>query len=219
MATTLFPRGYGGFPSYQFSSPDQFNTQHYNNRYPRRGPSFAPHYPTKPLYQPPFNVTDRYTAPVINQFPQPGLTTQLINLFNELDAQYRYEGYLRQLEKMRKQYWKQQAQNIPLTIYPATLPLPPPPPLPSPLPPPMTYDPRTIFRYEKETQYVPYPIYIGPGGRGFGGGGNFGSNYGYGTGGGMGLPPKIRVIFIPTGQSFLQQPYTGSLVSNLLNHS
>jgi len=210
--TTLFPRGYGGVPSYQFSSPDQVNNRYYNGRYPRREVSFAPHYPTQPLYQPPFNAKDRYLAPAINQARQPGPGTELVILFNQLDEQYRYEQYLRQLEKMRKKYWRQQANAIPSTIYPAataTL---------QPLNPALN----TIFSYEKETQYVPFPVYIQPGAGVYGAGRNlaygYGSNVSFGTGGGMSLPPKVRVIFIPTGQSFSQQPYTGSLVSNSLNY-
>ncbi len=207
--TTLFPRGYGAVPSYQFSSPDQANNRYYNGRYPMGGTSFAPHYPTQPFYQPPFNATDRYLAPAINQVREPGLGTQLVMLFNELDQQYRYEEYLRQLEKMRKKYWKQQANAIPMTMYSA-----PPPPLNSPF--------NTIFAYEKETEYVPYPVYIHPGAGGYGTGGNlayaYRPNVSFGPGSGMNLPPKVRVIFIPTGQSFSQQPYTGSLVSNSFNY-
>jgi hypothetical protein len=120
-------------------------------------------------------------------------------LFNEFDEQYRQEQYLRKLEKIQKQYWKLQANSMPPPMYPA--------PVPS------NYSSGTVYQYEKETQYVPFPVFIGPGAGGYGAG----RNIGYG-GGGMSLPPKIRVIFIPTGQSFSQQPYTGSLVSNSFHH-
>lgn len=244
--TTLFPRGYGGTPSYQFSSPDQFSARNYYGGYPKQG-AFAPHYPPQPLYQPPLNNVGVYSSPLINQYREPGLGTQIINFFNDLDAQYRYEGYLRQQEKLRKQQARQQITQMPYT-YPPLLPPAPPPipvrppvfmppaaPLPSPLPP--KYNFNTIYQYEKITQYVPFPVYIGPygpvpsnigaGGKltqflgpnvGYGAGGNLaqlpGANVGYSTGGNLSLPPKVRVIFIPAGQSYLQQPYTGSLVSN-----
>jgi hypothetical protein len=194
--TKLMPRGYGVFPSYQFSPPNQFSNRYSNGGYPRQRVSFAPHYPTQPLYQPPFNPVERSVAPYVNQYEQPGLGTQLVLLFNELDAQYRQQQYLRQLQKMQKQYWKQQANNMPPPLYP----------------------PGIVYQYEKETEYVPYPVYVGPGARSYGTGGYFGdtpgSNMTLGLGGGgMNLPPKIRVIFIPTGQSPFQQPCTGSLVS------
>jgi hypothetical protein len=214
--TTLVPRGYGGFPSFQFSPPNQINNRYYNDRYRRQGTYFAPHYPTQPLYQPPFNRAEGYPAPAVNQFRPPGLGTQLVMLFNELDEQYRQEQYLRKLQKIQRQYWKLQANSMPPPMYPAPVPL--------------NYSPGTVYQYEKETEYIPFPVFIGPGaggygaGRniGYGGGGNFGygpgPNLTLGAGGGMSLPPKIRVIFIPTGQSFSQQPYTGSLVSNSFHH-
>jgi len=202
--TTLLPRGYGGFPSFQFSPPNQINTRYYNGRQPRRGASFAPHYPTQPLYQPPFNPIEGYPAPFVNQVREPGLGTQLVLLFNQLDEQYRYETYLRQLEKMQKRYWKQQANTMPLPMYSAP-------------PPPLNYASNAVYEYEKETKYIPYPVFVNPGaGRNLGY--PYGSTVPFGTGGGMNLPPKIRVIFIPTGQSFSQQPSTGSLVSNSFYH-
>lgn len=226
--TTLYPRGYGGNPSYQFNSPNQFNTGYYYGRYPNRGASFAPHYPTHRLYQPPFNNADTYGLPIVNQYRRPGLGTQLVNFLSELDEQYRYEGYLRQLEKLQKQQARQQLATMPLTMYPALPPpairpplfSPPPPILP---PPPRNYPFNTIYQYEKVTQYLPFPVHVGPGGVPLGTSGSlgnmFGSNLNYGTGGNMGLPPKIRVIFIPAGQSYYQQPYAGSLVSNSFNSS
>lgn len=189
----LVPRGYGGFPPYQFMPPNQFNTRYYNGRYPKQGALFAPHYPTQPLYQPPFNPVNQNLAPVVNQFRKPGVTTELVALFNELDAQYRYEQYLRQRKKMEKEYWKQQINILPPTLF---------------------FSPAPLYQYEKETKYIPYPVYIGPGA----GAGGYGAGR-YLGGSGMDLPPKIRVIFLPTGQSFSQQPYTGSLVSYPFNYS
>ena len=201
--TTLMPRGYGVFPSYQFSPPNQFNNRYFNGGYQRQGVPFAPHYPTQPLYQPPFNPpVERSVVPYANQYQQPGTATQLIWLFNELDEQYRQEQYLRKLRKMQKQYWKQQANNMPPPIY---------------------YPPDPIYQYEKETQYIPYPVFVGPSAGNYGAGGYFGnapaSNMTVALRGGMNLSPKVRVIFIPAGQSFSQQPFTGSLVSYLFNNS
>jgi hypothetical protein len=207
--TTLMPRGYGGFPSYQFSPPNQFHNRHYNGGYPRQGVSFAPyyprqgvsfapHYPTQPLYQPPMKPADRSVVPYGNPYREPGLGTQLIMWYNEADARYRQEQYARQLQKMQRKYWKQQANNLPPQVY---------------------NSPGTVYLYEKETQYVPYPVFVGPGARPYGvPGSNVTLGLGGGGGGGMNLQPKIRVIFIPTGQSFLQQPCTGSLVSYLFSY-
>lgn len=206
----LAPRGYGGFPLYQFSPPKKFHTRHYDGRYSGSGVSFAPHYPTRSLYQPPFNPVERNVAPVIYQFREPGFRTQLELLFNELDAQYRYDQYQRQLQKMEKQYWKQQANNMPPPMYPRSPPM-------YPGPPSLNYSPGAVYQYEKETKFLPFPVYVGPGaglyGAGRRSGGGTSSNMIFGLGGGgMDLPPKIRVIFMPTGPSFSQQPYTGSLV-------
>ena len=238
---TLMPRGYGGFPSYQFSPPNQFHNRHYNGGYPRQGVSFvphyprqdvsfaphyprqgvsyaphhprqgapfapyyptqgmpfAPHYPTQPLYQPPMKPIDRAVVPYVNPYREPGIGTQLILLYNEADARYRQEQYQRKLEKMQRKYWKQQANNIPPQMYSS---------------------PGTVYLYEKETQYIPYPVPVGPGGRPFGApGSNIAFGLGGVGGGGMNLQPKVRVIFIPAGQSSYQQPWTGSLVSYLFS--
>ena len=191
----LVPHGYGGFPSFQFSAPNQAKYQYYNGGYSRPGISFAPHYPTQPLYQPPMKPVDRYApAPYINQVREPGLGTQMVLLFNRLDEQYRQEQYLRQMQKMEKKYWKQQAYNMP---------------------PPM-YGSEQVIQYEKETRYIPFPVYINSSGGVYAGAG---SNLPVASGVNMSLPPKVRVIFIPPGQSFAQQPYTGSLVSSLLIYS
>lgn len=207
---TLAPRGYGGFPSYQFSPPTHYSNRYYNGGHSRRHVSFAPHYPTKPLYQPPFRSVDHAMVPTVNQFREPGFGTQVLTLYNELDAQYRYEQYQRQLKKLEKKYWNMQANNLPPTMYPLP---PPPPPLQT-----TDYFPGAVFQYEKETKYVPFPVYMGTRTRFFGqGGGGLTTNFtlGLGGSGGMDLPPKIRVIFMPTGQSFSQQPCAGSLVSDL----
>ncbi len=206
--TTLMPRGYGGFPLYQFNPPKPSYGRYYNGGYARQGPAFAPHYPSQPLYQPPFNPVEGYPVSRMNQSRQPGMGTQMLMLYNKLDAQYRQEQHARDLRKLQKQYWKVQDYNIPPPMYSAP-------------PPPAFYDPETVYQYEKVTKYVPFPVYITPGMRSYGASGNLGylggSNAAFGSGGGMSLPPKIRVIFIPNGQSFAQQPYTGSLVSHSLN--
>lgn len=196
---TLAPRGYGGIPSYQFSPPNQFNNRYYHGGHSRRSVTFAPHYPTRSFYQPPFYPVERSIAPPINQFREPGVSTQLVSLFNQLDAQYREEQYQRQLRKLEKQYWKRQGNNMPPPMYPPTT---------------MDFFPGAVYQYEKETKYVPFPVFVGTRG-GLLGHGGAGSNLTLGLSGGMDLPPKVRVIFIPTGQSFSQQPCLGSLVSDL----
>lgn len=75
-----------------------------------------------------------------------------------------------------------------------------------------------LYIYEKETRYLPYPVFgsSGRGGLGFTGG--LTTLIAPGGGGGMDLPPKIRVIFLPTGTPSLQQPCAGALVRTLCRH-
>ncbi|CAF0816501.1 unnamed protein product [Adineta steineri] len=198
---TLFPPGYGGYPSYQFSSPNQYSSRYYNDRYGRREMAFAPHYPTQqPLYQPPFNPAGAYSS---NRYDKAGLFgfgNQLIGALNELDDRYRQEQYYNRLSKLERQYQR---------LHGTAMPLP--------------YQSAPQYEYVKETQIVPFPILMNPGAASYGTqtiiGNNNPWNMGYnnnttmnfGAGFGGDLPPKIRVIFIPTGQSLSQQPCTGPL--------
>ena len=200
--TALVPRGFGSYPAYQVGLPNQYNNQYYYyGGYGRQPISFAPHYPAQPVYQPPMKHNDRY-APVPYFGPvkvkQPGLGTYALMRFNQLDEQYRYEQYLRQLKKMEKSYWKMQANNIP----------------------PQMYSNEVFVNYIKQTKFVPYPVYINSRGAvvNAGGGQGFFGSQNVPISNAVSLPPKIRVIFIPTGQSYAQQPYTGSLVSYFIVH-
>ena len=192
--TAFYRPGYGGVPSFQFSVPNQVQYRSFNDGYRRPETSFAPHYPNKPFYQPPFNPDASYSSSQHDKANRPNFGAQLIEAFNELDYKYRHQQYLRQLEKVQREYWNLENMSGPL------------PPYYNP-PPPITYGRGTLFEYEKETEFVPYPIYMNPG---MGGLNNL-SSFGYGSA--STLPPKVRVIFIPTGQSFGQQPFTGPLVS------
>lgn len=202
--TTLFPPGYGGFPSYQFSSPNQINNRYYADGYRRRDMTFAPRYPTQPFYQPPFNPTVAYAAAQSYKDGRQGLGAQLVNAVNEMDYRYRQQQYQRKLAKIQRQYWNLQNNAIPPSPYQEPLPAPP-----------LNYGRGTLFEYERETEFLPFPGYMHRGGGYYGGQTTLG--YGQGWGAGFGatttLPPKIRVIFVPTGHSYAQQPYTGPLVS------
>jgi hypothetical protein len=214
----LVPRGYGGFPPVQFGLSNQRSHRYYNNGYDRREAAFAPRYSAQQFYQPPFYSNGGYPSTAYDQMQRPGLGTQFVMLLNQLDDQYRYDQYLRNLEKMQRNSWRQPANTMPLPMYTAPV-----------APYASNYHAGTVYNYVNEREYIPYPIYIGPGGAGYGLGRNLGydpSNLGYAAssnfnfgmgGGGTGLLPKIRVIFIPTGNSSLQQQYTGPLVSNSLN--
>lgn len=220
--TTLYPRGYGGLTTYQFSSPNQHTNRYYNDRfytdrYSRHGTYFPPPYPTQPLYQPPLHPYDTYPTMSFNQSRKPRLDQKIESFFNNLDNQYRQEQYNRKLHKLEKQYAKLQGDYTPAAPYAGTTDY-------------FGTNSGVVYQYEKETKFVPFPVLVNAQGQIVGGSGNLGSdnpwntsfsggsNIPYGMGGGMSLPPKIRVIFIPTGQSSLQQPYTGPLVSNLLKH-
>ena len=202
--TTLFPPGYGGYPSYQFSSPYQINSRYYADGYRRRETSFAPRHPTQPFYQPPFNPAVAYSAAQNNRDGRSNFGAQLISAFNQFDYQYRQQQYQRRLAKIQRQYWNLQSNAAPGPPHAI------PPPQPS-----LNYGRGTLYEYEKETEFVPYPVYINRNTGYYGGEttSGYGQQWGAGFGGGSSLPPKIRVIFVPTGQSFAQQPYTGPLVS------
>jgi len=208
---TFAPRGYGGFPSFQFSPPNQIINPYYNDGYRRQNAYFAPHYPSRPLYQPPFYPVKRHRSSRFDRARQPNIGEQLVMALEEIDEQYRYDQYLRKLEKLQRQYWKLQGSRMPLPMYSA----------PEPLPPPLSYNPGSLIEYPNPTQYMTYPPVIDPGAGSYGPPLNTGYslpfNRGYGSGPTVNLPPKIRVIFIPPGQSFSQQPCTGPLVSSLFN--
>ncbi|CAF2318621.1 unnamed protein product [Rotaria sp. Silwood2] len=194
--TTLQPRGYGGLPSFQFSPPNRAHNRYYNDRYPRYGTSFSPHFPTPRFYQPPFYPNERYTTPGFYQDRRSGFGRQLATFLYRLDDQVRYEQYLRRLEKIQRQYGRLQNNNYATSL-------------------PWNSYGGNVYEFEKETKYVPVPVFLNPntgqyeplGNSGLG----FSPNIGYP--GGMNLPPKIRVIFIPTGQSSLQQPWIGPLTT------
>ena len=192
--TTLVPHGYGGFPSYQFSPPSQFANRYHHDGHRSRRTAFAPSYPVQPFYQPPFNAFQRHKSYDLSQARQPGFMTQTATFLNNLNEQYQNEQNLRRLNKINSLYSK-----LPTKYQP----------------------PEAIYEYEKETKFVPYPILVGPGSRNY----RTAGNLGFGTylntfSGGSGtanLAPKIRVIFIPTGQSSMQQLGMGPLVSNSCN--
>lgn len=192
--TTLVPRGYGAFPFFQFTSPNQMISQNYNDRSTRQDTYFSPQYTSQQFY-PPHSYRDKF-AHAGNQF---------MSYFSQLDDRYRYEQYMRRLAKVEKQYAKLQKYGDPGPMYPqATIGL--------------HNDPSVVYQYEKETKFVPIPVFINPNpgayqypqNLGFGGPSG---NLTYPLGGGMNVLPKVRVIFVPTGPSSFQQPYTGPLVS------
>jgi len=115
-----------------------------------------------------------------------------------------------------QRHWKQRANTMPLPRRADAF--------------PPYYRSDKEYLYEKETRFLPYPVYIGQGGLGFGPSQTLGygdpSNLGYNVGftpalanirGVRNLPPKIRVIFIPTGFPSSQQSYANALVRNSLN--
>ncbi|CAM4911949.1 unnamed protein product [Rotaria socialis] len=180
----LVPRGYGGFPSYPFSSPNQIaNRNYYHDRNTSQGAYFSPHYPTQTFYQPPY-YQDR----------QAGYGNRLSNFLTGLDERYRYEQYMRKLGKIERQYAKLHGYNAQLPMYPSSFET-------------SNYHNDPVYEYEREIRYVPMPLFMNSTSIGFG----TSSNFNYEPTSNMSLPPKIRVIFIPTGQSSLQQPCTGPL--------
>ncbi|CAF1024136.1 unnamed protein product [Rotaria sordida] len=191
--TTLLPRGYGSLPSFQFSSPNQIHNRYYNDTYPRYATSLTRHYPTQPLYQPPFYPPEKYTTTDLYQNQKPSVGAQVEAYLNRLDDQYRYERFARKLGKVEKQYARLLGNN-----YASGLSL---------------YCPDVVNEYEKETEFVPVPAFMNPNTESYGSLGNIGypGSLNYETSVSMSLPPKVRVIFIPTGQSPFQQPWTGPL--------
>jgi hypothetical protein len=225
--SALVPYNYGGYSSQiHFGSHKRKNNQHYDQRFFGQQPFIPRLYPTLPTYQVSFNPnqfnyqssfysTHRYPMTGYNQFGRSTMSTNLISL-NQSNKQHPYGQYMRHMDEIQKRYWKQRANTMPLPRHIDSY---------------SSYNRAdNIYQYEKETRFLPYLVYPGQGIPGFGNSGNLGygylSNPGYSAGfnptlANIGrtrnLPPKIRVIFIPTGFSSSQQPCAGALVRNSFN--
>jgi len=214
--SALVPYNYGGFSSQiQFEPYQRKKNHYYDKRFMGQQPFIPRLYPTLPNYPASFYSNRGYPATGSNQFGRSTMIKDLISL-NQSYEQYRYGQYIRHMNEMQNRYWKQQDNNITLSM--TTEPL-------------TSYYPTgTEYYYEKETRLVPFPVFLGQGIPGRGTSGNLGYGYlpnlGYSAGlnttlanigGSMNLSPKIRVIFIPAGFPSSQQPWAGALVRNSLN--
>lgn len=212
----MAPGAYGGLPPVQFGPPTHYRDRSHHAGYNRQPGAYPSFYTTQPFYQPPFNAQGPYPADGFGQARRPGLGAQLVSAVSRLDEQYRYEQYMQNLAKEQRRYFKQVHRNdMAKNNYP-----------PYGEAGHRTNTTGDFIQYEQEIRYIPFPVYIRQPTNSFGGSGNLGAGYlpnsGFGntftsafqTQPNMNLPPKIRVIFIPTGNSFLQQQYTGPLVSD-----
>ena len=210
------PGAYGGLPPVRFAPPTHFRTRSHHAGYGKQPGAYPPFYSSQSFYRPPFNALEAYPMGNPNQARRPGLGAQLELALTRLDQQYRQESYIRSMEKQQGHFLREQARNdLALTTYPIAGGA-------------GAWNQTTgeFIQYEQEIRYVPFPVYLSTRSGGLGGRGSLGygqmPTIGYGgslisslqTQTNMNLTPKIRVIFIPTGNSSLQQPYTGPLVSD-----
>lgn len=215
---SLVPLNYHGFPTVQYPSSYQTQPQYYPDQLGMQSTYLSPA-GNHSYYGQHLNSINGYPVNELKRKEKGSYGEQFINLINKLDGQYRQERYSRQQDKLERRYWRDQINRLPPPIYPAG----------------QTagyYQTEgPAYHYEQEIRYVPFPVYITPnssGGRGtrttFPGeiapvpftGGFTTTNF-LGGGNTMALPPKIRVIFIPTGSSPMQQPCMGPLVS-IMDH-
>jgi hypothetical protein len=196
-----------------FGSHKQRSNEHYDRRIISQQPFIPRLYPIIPNYQPSFFPMQGYPPNNFNQFGRSAMSTDLIGI-NQLNKHHQYAQFIRHIDEMQRGYWQQRANTMPVPSRRADA--------------FSSYNrPNKLYRYEKETRYLPYPVF-GQGVSGFGNSGNLG--YGYrpnrgliggfnnniGNVGGIGnLPPKVRVIFMPSGFSPPPpQPCSGALVRN-----
>lgn len=213
--SALVPYNYHGLSSENyFGSHKRKKNYYYDKRFMGQTPFIPRPFPTQSYYRPYFYPNNGYPATNFSQFGRSNMMTDLMS-FNRSNEQFRYAQYIRDLNAMKNRYWKREAGAMP---------------------PPMYTEPSRwsqtegdMYFYEQEIRYVPYPVFVGPGGIVHPFGGKLEPGYPSiagptgglttliaPTGRAMDLPPKIRVIFMPTGLPSLQQPCTGALVRNSL---
>lgn len=191
----------------------QAQNEQYDKRIIGQQPFIPYLYPPIQNYQQTFYPMQGYLPPSYNNSGRSAMSTDLISV-NQSNKHYQYAQLMRHVGDMQTNYWKQYANTMPVTRRSDALP---------------AYNrPRKLYRFEKETRYLPFPVY-GQGPPGYGPSGNLG--YGYpsnpglvgrlnnglvNVGGIRNLPPKVRVIFIPQGTTSNQQPCSGALVRNFV---
>lgn len=149
-----------------------------------------------------FYSHNRYPFP--DQMPFSSMTTG--NSLMPFNQQQNYAQYIRRLNDVQMRAPKREAQRLmPPSRFSGTA---------------WENTSGQLHIYEKETRYLPYPVF---GGSGYGGGPGFTGGITTllapgGVGGGRDLPPKIRVIFLPNGTPSLQQPCAGALVRTLCEY-
>ena len=203
----LVPRAYGSYPVQTHYYPDQRGMQ---------VTQWAPAV-SQPFYGSAMNTIPGYPANELNRRSKGTFAEQFVGWMNRLDSQYRHEQYIKQQGRTERRYWKDQINRLPPAIYTSSKP-----------PGYLETAPPSMYHYEQEIRYVPYPVYITPTGatgrqRNTGLPGSLATlpfamdttTTFLGAANTMSLPPKIRVIFIPTGSSPMQQPCMGPLVSSL----
>jgi hypothetical protein len=213
--SALVPYNYHGLFSEKYSGSHKRKKNYYYDKRFMGQPPFIPRpFPTQSYYPPYFYPNSGYLGTDYRQFGRTNMSTDLMSL-NRLNEQYRYAQYMRDINAMQSRYWKREASSMPPPMYTESY--------------PWYQTSPELYLYEHEVRYIPYPVILGPGSEPLPFGGKLEPGYPSITGhtGGltsilaptgrtMGLPPKIRVIFMPTGLPSLQQPCTGALVRNSL---
>jgi len=212
--SALVPRNYGNFSPQGYFNSFKQKKNHYNDKKFLGQQPFFPFFQPSP-YQTYFFPTNGYPTTGYNQYGRSGVHSTSLIHSNRFDDHYKNTWPY--MNKMQKWYGKQQDTGVPLSYMNTRSS-------------PLDYTNEPIYQYEREVRYVPFPVYIGPGGSRIRTPGN--QEYGYTSGLGYpsrlnttvrnfgpvsSLPPKIRVIFIPQASSCFQQSCGSSLVRNSFN--
>lgn len=193
MASAFLPFNYGNLA--QMFYPQYLTPKygHHDARLMRKAHTRPSFYPTRPHRRLPIYPKTKPLVSGFNPFSHYGPNMDWVRHANQLD-----NHYWRYFNRKQPRYLKNRMDNeqSPYFTTMATQGFP-------------LYTSPMVYEYERETRYVPYPVNFNRRNTTYGGGLSL-SN---GIEGGLTLPPKIRVIFIPTGSSSMQQAFTGPLVT------
>lgn len=188
-----------------FGSFNQTYSIPYDQRFVGQLSSFLPFYSAQLYYQTSY-VNDAYPKSSYNQLAQYGMNSA--SFMYPIDRQYQYQQRWNYLNEMQKNYWKQKIDAMALSMYARPF--------------PMSYTTGTIYPFQIKNQLITYPHFHGFDMRHssprqalhYGRPSNLVyNNWGTINAGNIRhLPPKMRIIFIPTGSIAMNQPCAGPLV-------
>ena len=166
---------------------------HYDARLIRKALTRPSFYPTRPHRRLPMYPKTKPLVAGFNPFGQHRPNMGWMRHTNQLDRHY-WRYFNRKQPRYLKNRMDSEQSPYFTTMATSGLPL---------------YTSPMLYEYESEIRYVPYPVNINRQSTTYGGRLSLGN----GAEDALTLPPKIRVIFIPTGASSMQQAFTGPLVT------